>query len=800
LRLTHALRRPATAPAAARALRGDTSRATVEALVEVVERPPSSSAAVEAIATLEPVDEPIVLNALNRALMVSFGQVRLAALASIRRRAIVPPAGSLARIIREDPSWTNRRAALIFLTDLAGTDDPAIFEAATDPHWRVRHALIQRLLPRGATPADRRLIEEQLNARASDDRARGVFDYLQYRWSSADGFQPTIAGPRLISDPSGWCPFWDWDPAVLARELRRMRSDGRRRALDLMPRLLGHDDERVRRWAFEAIRESGQARHLAEVVRLLDEPRHEGSGLAARLMFELEPDLDRVADLACFILALPQPSVAQLAWAIRQFGPGRPTEHIPEDLTILMGQATSQPAQVRRPLASLAARWDHPLRDGWLRRFLEDADPLTALEAVRGINEIGGSVDVFILERLLRSEEPALRAEAIAALARTDQDESPFRQVFEDPDARVRVQLAQSLSVRPMDTEASVLARLQQDHHPAVRAAALTSETARELMNNPAQETSWTVLERAARLQRIPFARLEPRSPWQPDLAARPEERPLTPAPGDTIHARRLGRGGPLVSPLGLSGHYGLPVEGFVKALETGVNLMFWEPNYDTMTRFMNRLSPQGRTSIHLIAGTFEAEGDRVRRDAERALRSLRVERLAVFLLFWVRSWTRISDDVLATLHDLREAGKMASFGLSTHDRELAVEALERGWNPVMVRHSAAHRKAEAEIFPKAVALGAGLITFNATCYGRLLGSTGIDPSARAADCYRYSLSQPGVAACLTAPATIGEMDQALEALHNPELSEERVASLKAWGDLVYREDAIFRSLVRRDS
>ena len=227
---------------------------------------------------------------------------------------------------------------------------------------------------------------------------------------------------------------------------------------------------------------------------------------------------------------------------------------------------------------------------------------------------------------------------------------------------------------------------------------------------------------------------------------------------------------------------------------------MFWEPNYDSMTRFMNRLSPLGRSKIHLIAGTFEAEGVRVRRDAERALRSLGVERLAVFLLFWVRSWARISDDVLAALNSLREAGKVASFGLSTHDRVLAVEALERGWDPVMVRHSAAHRKAEAEVFPKAAALSAGLITFNATCYGRLLGSPDIDLPVNAADCYRYSLARPGVSACLSAPATIGELDQALEVLHDQELSEERAASLTAWGDHVNREDVVFRSFVRLNS
>jgi aryl-alcohol dehydrogenase-like predicted oxidoreductase len=279
-------------------------------------------------------------------------------------------------------------------------------------------------------------------------------------------------------------------------------------------------------------------------------------------------------------------------------------------------------------------------------------------------------------------------------------------------------------------------------------------------------------------------------------MATSPED-PLDLVPCPPTRARQLGRGGPVVSPIGLSGHYGLPIEGFIRAFDAGINLMFWEPGYDTMTRFVARLSPPGRAAIHFVAGTFEADGDRVRRDAERALRSLGVERLTVFLLFWVRSWARVSDDVLAALQALHDAGKVTSFGLSTHQRMLAVEALEQGWDPVMVRHSAAHRKAEAEIFPRAAALGAGLITFNATCYGRLVGPPGPGCPALAADCYRYSLAQRGVAACLSAPATLDELDQDLGALRHPELPEERVATLRARGDVVYREDVVFRRLVR---
>jgi HEAT repeat protein len=795
LRLTHALRRPATAAAAARALCGVTSRAAIEALIEVVEDPPSAGAATAAIAALEPVDAPIVLDALHRALGSPRGSVRQAAIAALRRRGVAPDKGALLRVLRDDPVWGNRRAALFALAELPPPDDLAVFDAATDPHWRVRHALIQVLASRGATPDGRLVIEDQLDRRAGDARARGVRDYLRYHWSSDT--VPTDPGPQPAEDPSTWCPFWDGDPAVPARELERLRPEGRRRALDLMPRLLGHDDERVRRWALEVLRESGRPGHLAEALRLLDEPRHEAAGAAARLLHHLEPDLDRAGDLARFVLGLPRPSAAQLAWAVSQVGPGRAVEPIPAVLVDLIRGADAQPAEVRRALAGLAARWHHPDRDDWLGRFLDDPDPRVALQALRGLAAVGGEADPSMLGRLLRAEDADLRAEAVAAAFRPATDGQPAWSLAGDPDARVRACLAAGLATQPMASEESPLARLQRDGHPAVRAAALTPDRARELVDDPTRETSWTVLERAARLQRVPFARLEPQPPWSPDPMATLPEDPFDVVPCPPTRARQLGRCGLAVSPVGLSGHYGLPIEGFIRAFEAGVNLMFWESGYDTMTRFVTRLSPPGRAAIHFVAGTFEADGARVRRDAERALRSLGVERLTVFLLFWVRSWARVSGDVLAALQALRDAGKVASFGLSTHERGLAVEALERGWDPVMVRHSAAHRKAEAEIFPKAAALGAGLITFNATCYGRLLGPPDAGCPARAADCYRYSLAQPGVAACLSAPATVDELDQNLEALRHPELPEERAAALRAGGDLVYREDSVFRRFVR---
>ncbi len=126
-----------------------------------------------------------------------------------------------------------------------------------------------------------------------------------------------------------------------------------------------------------------------------------------------------------------------------------------------------------------------------------------------------------------------------------------------------------------------------------------------------------------------------------------------------------------------------------------------------------------------------------------------------------------------------------------------ALEAMARGWDPVMVRHSAAHRGTETEVFPQALAHGTSLLTFNNTCYGRLLQPHGALPAPSAADCYRYTLAQPAVTACLSAPATLAQLEENLSVLHEPTLPPERRERLLAQGDRVYREDTIFKSLVR---
>ena len=107
--------------------------------------------------------------------------------------------------------------------------------------------------------------------------------------------------------------------------------------------------------------------------------------------------------------------------------------------------------------------------------------------------------------------------------------------------------------------------------------------------------------------------------------------------------------------------------------------------------------------------------------------------------------------------------------------------------------HSAVHPGAETKVLPLAHEKKVGVLGFSALSYGRVLS-----PTISAADAYRYSLSQTGVSACLTAPRTAEELAENLTVLQNPVLSDERQAALREHGKRVHEESRDFARSIRR--
>lgn len=246
---------------------------------------------------------------------------------------------------------------------------------------------------------------------------------------------------------------------------------------------------------------------------------------------------------------------------------------------------------------------------------------------------------------------------------------------------------------------------------------------------------------------------------------------------------------GPQNRGLAISGHYLLPVEQFCVAFEAGIDDYFWEPNYGTFNTFVKRLSQSDRHRLRITTGTFEAEPRRIIKDVDRALRNLKVERLHTFLLFWSRSDRRFTDEALNALKQLQSQGKISSYGLSTHQWDLARSKIETGWNPVMVRHNLAHRRAEEIVFPAARVHDTRVITFNSTCYGRL-----VEGGVSARDCIRYSLMQPEIDLVLSAPATGEQLLENLSALDMPAPDTSEVVRWRSIGDRVYADNKAFRN------
>lgn len=797
-RLTHALIHAQTAAAAVEALRGYRERAALEGLVELIHAPPAARAAVAALDALDDCNDPIVTHALGAALGSSHASVRLAALQAMKRHRVVPHTDGVVRCLRRDTSWPVRRAAVAFLGEQPGAERWQVLIAADDPHWRVRHALLKVLLAWGESLAERAEMEHRLAAMAPGPRVQGICRYLQHCWT---GSVDTRLDARATEVAAHTCAFWDWDSAVLARNLERLTEVEKRGSLDVMPFLLGHADVRVRKSADETLRRWGTARHLTEVVRLLDEPRTEAFDTIASLLEQL--DLDRTEEIVRLILGQADPSPAQLAWALPRVVVALPEDEASATLLRFTTSAAAFAPSARQALAEAIGRWTDERGVDLLHGFLDDDASEVQFQTLRGLAT--PIPCAATLMRLLCSPDARVRAEAVKHVLASGGDRSLLEPCLDDAAVEVRVALARGLVGRGDDPW---LEHLQSDPHPHVRAAGLTPARAATIVAEhdrlrnsgrlePGGETSWHVLAHAARIARVSFWELEPQPCWQPPPPppAAVELLPFIKTAPTT--ARPIGPAKLLVAPLGISGHYGLPVEGFGRAIEAGVNLLFWEPGYDTLTTFVTCLSGPDRSALHIVAGTFEADGVRIRRDAERALRLLKLDRVSLFLLFWVQSWQRVTPDVIESLQQLKDSGKVAMVGLSTHSRPLAVEAIDRGWNPVMVRHSIAHRGAEEQVFAQALAAGASIVTFNNTCYGRLLRRGGTGPVVTAADCYRYSLGQPAVCACLSAPATLAQLDENLCALRDPTLPAERVAQLLAHGDSVYREDSLFNRFVR---
>jgi aryl-alcohol dehydrogenase-like predicted oxidoreductase len=735
-------------------------------------------------------------------------------------------------LLNPDPAVTTARV------EARGMELPPaeLVPLLADPHEPLREAATKILLASedaGAFEAALGLLEEPRHAHAPA-AVRALLDELD--WPIALSLARRALEARENAGAAVWALGW-------------FAKHGAEELYDLALSAVGDAGRppSVRRAAVEALARPGHApQRRTEVLRALQGALlDEDPAVRSAAVEALAPLAERDAALYTHLALVPRgelaaSALAALARAATSVG----------DLALLVEVASADPHPFVRATAleGLVARRALPpdLRaraladaDPWVRAAV--LDPAAALELLeRGTPEeprlLRNALDVLVRDR--RDATPDLLARAAARCARA-----------RDPWLRSRTA---SLLEPHRPSDLSLLLELSRDREPMVRSSAdhelsrradlallLDALLADPELPEPIAEAAWGYLARprtavvAARLEaalRDADARgrstlaahlatlalvlseeaiaaspvLAARRPTAPAIAALAPAamRPPRAAPPEVVALRRPLCGDLRVSPIGLSGVYQPSVPALAEAFEAGVNLFFWEPRYLTLTRFL-RERRQRRDEMVLVAGSYNGSRSSVREDVERALRRLRTDRIDLFLLFWVRSRERLSAELKDELAALKREGKIRAAGFSTHHRDLAREAITeatRAWDAIMVRHSAAHPGAERDLFPAALERGVGVITFSTLCYGRLLrrppGVLETPPSA--ADCYRYSLAQPGVSACLSAPRRQRELDENLELLAHPAIEARALEPLRAFGLAVHRENERFNTLVRK--
>jgi aryl-alcohol dehydrogenase-like predicted oxidoreductase len=254
---------------------------------------------------------------------------------------------------------------------------------------------------------------------------------------------------------------------------------------------------------------------------------------------------------------------------------------------------------------------------------------------------------------------------------------------------------------------------------------------------------------------------------------------------------RPLGRTGLSVGALGISASYGVPTAAVERAIDAGMNYVYWGSfRRAAFARALRNLSGR-RASFVLAVQSYAPFGRSIAWSVERALRQLGFEYADVLLLgMWNR---RPPPRVLDACERLRSRGLVRFVAMSTHNRARVTAVAADGAVDVFhVRYNAVHRGAERDVFPLLPAgRRPGVVAFTATSWKQLIdpGRTpGGERVPTAADCYRYVLSHPAVDVCMTGPSTADHVDAALEAARLGPMDARELAWMQRVGDTIYRK------------
>ena len=259
-----------------------------------------------------------------------------------------------------------------------------------------------------------------------------------------------------------------------------------------------------------------------------------------------------------------------------------------------------------------------------------------------------------------------------------------------------------------------------------------------------------------------------------------------------------LGKLGSPVCRIGLSATYRPGRATVHKALDEGLNYFFFFGIDNHMTRVLREVVPARRGQYVLATGAYNYvfAHQNLRRALEKRLRQTRTDYIDVFHFLGVTNPKQFTPRVRDELQAVRESGLVRAVSMSTHDRRFAAALVREGvLDAMMIRYNAAHRGAEAKIFPRLPESDPAVVSFTATRWRFLLRRPhGYPKDGRipTAGMYRFVLSNPAVHVCLMAPSNLKQFQSNLAEIRRGPLAEDDMRFMREFGDVVYRNYKYF--------